>query len=47
MRLLQQPELILVDRGQAGINATSRSLVVRFGIDGWSGADAVFTLRFA
>jgi virginiamycin B lyase len=34
-------------RTGAGWSGTCRSLVVRLGLDGWSGADAVFTLRFA
>ena len=39
--------LMLLWRTGSGWGGTCRSLVVRFGLDGWSGADAVFTLRFA
>ena len=39
--------LMLQWRTVAGWAGTCRSLVVRFGLNGWSGADAVFTLRFA
>jgi len=34
-------------RTSAGWRGSCRSLVVRFGFDGWSDADAVFTLQFA
>ena len=39
--------LMLQWRTIAGWAGTCRSLVVRFGLNGWTGADAVFTLRFA
>jgi hypothetical protein len=39
--------LMLLWRTGSGWGGTCRSLVVRFGLNGWSGADAVFTLRFA
>jgi hypothetical protein len=39
--------LQLLWRTGSGWGGTCRSLVVRFGLNGWSGADAVFTLRFA
>jgi virginiamycin B lyase len=39
--------LLLQWRTGADWNGSCRSLVVRFGLDGWSDADAVFTLRFA
>jgi virginiamycin B lyase len=39
--------LLLLWRTGAGWGGSCRSLVVRFGFDGWSAADAVFTLRFA
>jgi hypothetical protein len=38
--------LVLQWRTAAGWRGTCRSLVVRLGLDGWSSADAVFTLRF-
>ncbi len=38
--------LVLQWRTSAGWGGTCRSLVVRLGLDGWSSADAVFTLRF-
>jgi len=34
-------------RTGSGWGGTCRSLVVRFGLNGWTGADAVFTVRFA
>jgi hypothetical protein len=37
----------LLWRTVSGWGGTCRSLVVRLGFDGWSSADAVFTLRFA
>ena len=39
--------LLLQWRTDAAWAGTCRSLVVRFGFNGWSGADAVFTLHFA
>ncbi len=39
--------LMLLWRTGSGWGGTCRSLVVRFGLDGWSDADAVFTVRFA
>jgi virginiamycin B lyase len=39
--------LLLQWRTGAGWGGTCRSLVVRLGLNGWTGADAVFTLRFA
>ena len=39
--------LMLQWRTGSGWDGTCRSLVVRFGLAGWSGADATFTLRFA
>jgi virginiamycin B lyase len=39
--------LLLLWRTGAGWGGTCRSLVVRLGLNGWTGADAVFTLRFA
>ena len=39
--------LQLLWRTGAGWGGTCRSLVVRLGFEGWSGADAVFTVRFA
>ena len=38
--------LLLLWRTDAAWGGTCRSLVVRFGLDGWSSADAMFTLRF-
>ena len=34
-------------RTEAGWGGSCRSLVIRLGLGGWSGADAVFTVRFA
>lgn len=34
-------------RTEAGWGGSCRSLVIRLGLTGWSGADAVFTVRFA
>jgi hypothetical protein len=34
-------------RTEGGWGGSCRSLVIRLGLDGWSGADAVFTVRFA
>jgi hypothetical protein len=34
-------------RTEAGWAGSCRSLVLRFGLGGWSDADAVFTVRFA
>lgn len=39
--------LLLQWRTDGSWDGSCRSLVVRFGLDGWSGADATFTLRFA
>jgi virginiamycin B lyase len=39
--------LLLQWRTGAGWNGSCRSLVVRSGFDGWSDADAVFTIQFA
>jgi virginiamycin B lyase len=39
--------LLLRWRTAAGWSGSCRSLVLRFGFDGWSDADAVFTLHFA
>jgi hypothetical protein len=38
--------LLLQWRTGADRAGSCRSLVVRFGLDGWSDADAVFTLHF-
>jgi virginiamycin B lyase len=40
-------QLLLQWRTGAGWSGSCRSLVVRFGFDGWSDADAVFTPQFA
>jgi hypothetical protein len=32
---------------ETGWGGSCRSLVIRLGLSGWSGADAVFTVRFA
>jgi hypothetical protein len=45
--LTNNGRLLLQWRTGAGWGGTCRSLVVRFGLNGWTGADAVFTLRFA
>jgi hypothetical protein len=39
--------LMLQWRTVAGWAGSCRSLVVRSGLNGWTGADAMFTLRFA
>ena len=44
--LNKRGHLLLQWRTGAGWRGTCRSLVVRLGLDGWSSADAVFTLRF-
>ncbi len=44
--LTKHGHLLLQWRTGAGWGGTCRSLVVRLGLDGWTGADAVFTLRF-
>ena len=44
--LNKRGHLVLQWRTSAGWRGTCRSLVVRLGLDGWSSADAVFTLRF-
>ena len=44
---LNNGRLMLQWRTVAGWAGTCRSLVMRFGLNGWSGADAAFTLRFA
>jgi hypothetical protein len=44
--LLNNGRLQLQWQTEAGWAGTCRSLVVRFGFNGWSGADAMFTLRF-
>ena len=43
----QSGRVQLLWRTRANWAATCRSLVVRFGYQGWTGADAVFTLRFS
>jgi virginiamycin B lyase len=45
--LANNGRLLLQWRTGSGWGGTCGSLVVRFGFDGWSGADARFTLRFA
>jgi virginiamycin B lyase len=45
--LTNDGRLQLLWRTDVGWGGTCRSLVVRLGFDGWSDADAVFTLRFA
>jgi len=45
--LTNNGRLLLQWRTGAGWSGTCRSLVVRLGLNGWTGADAVFTLRFA
>jgi virginiamycin B lyase len=44
--LNKRGHLVLQWRTSAGWGHSCRSLVVRLGLDGWSSADAVFTLRF-
>jgi virginiamycin B lyase len=44
---LNNGRLLLLWRTGADWGGSCHSLVVRFGFDGWAGADAVFTLRFA
>jgi virginiamycin B lyase len=44
--LTKHGHLLLQWRTDAGWTGTCRSLVVRLGFNGWTGADAVFTLRF-
>lgn len=45
--LTNNGRLLLQWRTGAGWGGSCRSLVVRLGLNGWTGADAVFTLRFA
>jgi virginiamycin B lyase len=45
--LTNNGRLLLQWRTGSGWGGTCRSLVVRLGFDGWTGADALFTLHFA
>jgi virginiamycin B lyase len=45
--LSNKGRLMLQWRTGSGWGGTCRSLVVRLGLNGWTGADAVFTVRFA
>jgi hypothetical protein len=45
--IMNNGRLQLLWRTGAGWGGTCRSLVVRLVFDGWSDADAVFTVRFA